>query len=61
MGIHDNEDIFLTREEQEFFLLSQTKMSEEAEDTEHLKMPLWRYTGSTICEVKRQTEVPQKR
>jgi hypothetical protein len=24
MGIHDNEDIFLTKEEQELFLLSQT-------------------------------------
>jgi hypothetical protein len=34
MGIHDNEAIFLTQEEQELFLLSQTKVSEEAEDTE---------------------------
>jgi hypothetical protein len=32
MGIHDNEAIFLTREEQELFLLNQTKVSEEAED-----------------------------
>jgi hypothetical protein len=34
MGIHDNEAIFLTQEEQELFLLNQTKVSEEAEDTE---------------------------
>ena len=33
MGIHDNEAIFLTREEQELFLLSQTMVSEEVEDT----------------------------
>ena len=32
MGIHDNEAIFLTQEEQELFLLNQTKVSEEAED-----------------------------
>jgi hypothetical protein len=32
MGIHDNETIFLTQEEQELFLLNQTKISEEAED-----------------------------
>jgi hypothetical protein len=32
MGIHDNEAIFLTKEEQELFLLNQTKLSEEAED-----------------------------
>jgi hypothetical protein len=34
MGIHDNEAIFLTQEEQELFLLSQTELSEEAEETE---------------------------
>jgi L-rhamnose mutarotase len=34
MGIHDNEVIFLTQEEQELFLLNQTKVSEEAEDAE---------------------------
>jgi hypothetical protein len=34
MGIHDNEAIFLTQEEQELFLLNQTKVSEEAEDAE---------------------------
>jgi hypothetical protein len=33
MGIYDNEAIFLTQEEQELFLLSQTKVSEEADDT----------------------------
>jgi hypothetical protein len=32
MGIHDNEAIFLTREEEELFLLNQTKVSEEAGD-----------------------------
>jgi hypothetical protein len=32
MGIHDNEAIFLTQEEQELFLLNQTKVSEETED-----------------------------
>jgi L-rhamnose mutarotase len=63
MGIHDNEAIFLTQEEKELFLLNQTKVSEEVEDVNnrHSKMPFWRYTGSTICEVKRQKEVPQKR
>jgi hypothetical protein len=34
MGIHDKEAIFLTHEEQEIFLLNQTKVSEEAKDTE---------------------------
>jgi hypothetical protein len=34
MGIHDNEAIFLTQKEKELFLLSQTKVSEEAEDVE---------------------------
>ena len=34
MGIHDNEAIFLTQEEQENFLLNQTKVSEEVEDAE---------------------------
>jgi hypothetical protein len=35
MGIHDNEAIFLTQEEQELFLLNQTKVSEEVEYAEH--------------------------
>jgi hypothetical protein len=34
MGIHDNETIFLTQEEQEIFLLNQTKVSDEAEYAE---------------------------
>jgi hypothetical protein len=34
MVIHDNEAIFLTQEEQELFMLNQTKVSEEAEDAE---------------------------
>jgi hypothetical protein len=34
MGIHDNKAIFLTQQEQEIFLLNQTKVSEEAEDVE---------------------------
>jgi L-rhamnose mutarotase len=32
MGIHDNKAIFLTQEEQELFMLNQTKVSEEDED-----------------------------
>jgi hypothetical protein len=34
MGIHDNEAILLTQEEQELFLLNQTKVSEEVKDAE---------------------------
>jgi hypothetical protein len=34
MGIHDNKAIFLTQQEQEIFLLNQTKVSEEVEDVE---------------------------
>jgi hypothetical protein len=34
MGIHDNEAIFLTQEERELFLLSETKVSKEVEYTE---------------------------
>ena len=33
MGVHDNDSIFLTQEEQEIFLLSQTKVNEEEEET----------------------------
>ena len=33
MGIHDDESIFLTQEEQELFLLSQTEVNEKAEET----------------------------
>jgi hypothetical protein len=32
MGVHDDESIFLTQEEQELFLLSQTEVNEEAEE-----------------------------
>jgi hypothetical protein len=35
MGVHDNDSIFLTQEEQELFLLSQTKVNEEEEETKH--------------------------
>ena len=38
MGIHDNEAIFLTQEEQELFLLNQTKVSGE---TEGAGKPTW--------------------
>jgi hypothetical protein len=31
---HDHESIFLTQEEHEMFLLSQTEVNEEAEETE---------------------------
>jgi hypothetical protein len=48
MGIHDNEAIFLTQEEQELFLLSQTEVSEEAEETEQ------REFENSIMEVHRQ-------
>jgi len=34
MGVHDNEAIFLTQEEQELFLLSQTELSDEAKETD---------------------------
>jgi hypothetical protein len=34
MGIHNNEAIFLTQEEQELFLISQIEVSEEAKETE---------------------------
>ena len=34
MGVNDNESIFLTQEEQELFLLSQTEVNEEEEESE---------------------------
>jgi hypothetical protein len=34
MAVHDDESIFLTQEENEIFLLSQTDANEEAEETE---------------------------
>jgi hypothetical protein len=48
MGIHDNEAIFLTQEEQELSLLNQTKVSEEAEDAEQQAFE------NAILEVHRQ-------
>jgi hypothetical protein len=33
MGVHDDESIFLTQEEHDLFLLSQTKANEEVEET----------------------------
>jgi hypothetical protein len=33
MGVHDDESIFLTQEEHESFLLSQTEVNEEADET----------------------------
>jgi hypothetical protein len=33
MGVHDEDSIFLTQEENELFLLSQTKVNEEKEET----------------------------
>jgi hypothetical protein len=63
MGIHDNETIFLTQEEQELFLLNQTKVSEETEDEDNssLKMLFWRCTVNIICGIRRQKEILQKR
>jgi hypothetical protein len=34
MGVHDDESIFLTQEENELFLLSQIDVNEEAEEIE---------------------------
>ena len=55
MGIHDNEAIFLTQEEQELFLLNQTKVSEEAEDTEQKDFE------NAILEVHRQYNLQSKK
>jgi hypothetical protein len=35
MGVHDDESIFLTQEEHEMFLLSQTEVKKEANTTKH--------------------------
>jgi hypothetical protein len=48
MSIHDNEAIFLTQEEKELFLLNQTKVSEEDEDTKQQEF------ANAILEVHRQ-------
>jgi hypothetical protein len=55
MGIHDNEAIFLTREEQELFLLNQTKVSEEAEDAGQQAYE------NDILEVHRQYDLRSKK
>jgi hypothetical protein len=55
MGIHNNEAIFLTQEEQELFLLNQTKVSEEAEDAEQQAFE------NAILEVHRQYNLWIKR
>jgi hypothetical protein len=55
MRIHDNEAIFLTQEEQELFLLNQTKVSEEAEDTEQQAFE------NAILEVHRQYNLRSKK
>jgi ribonuclease HI len=55
MGIHDNEAIFLTQEEQELFLLNQTKVSEEAEDAEQQAFE------NAILEVHRQYNLRSKK
>jgi hypothetical protein len=63
MGLHDNEAIFLTQEEKEVFLISQTEVSEEAKETKQQAFE------NSIMEVHRQynlrsqktNENPQKR
>ena len=55
MGIHDNESIFLTQEDQELFLLNQTKVSEEAEDAEQQAFE------NTILEVHHQYNLRSKK
>jgi ribonuclease HI len=55
MGIHDNEAIFLTQEEQELFLLNQTKVSGETEGAGQLA---W---GDDILEVHRQYNLRSKK
>jgi hypothetical protein len=55
MGIHDNEAIFLTQEEQELFLLNQTKVSGE---TEGAGQPTWE---DDILEVHRQYNLWSKK
>jgi hypothetical protein len=55
MGIHDNEAIFLTQEEQELFLLSQIELSEEAKETEKQAFE------NAIMEVHRQYNLRSKK
>jgi hypothetical protein len=55
MGIHDDESIFLTQEEHEIFLLSQTEVNEEAEETEQQAFE------NAIMEVHRQYNLRTKK
>jgi hypothetical protein len=55
MGVHDDESIFLTQEEHEIFLLSQTEVNEEAEETEQQAFE------NAIMEVHRQYNLRRKR
>jgi L-rhamnose mutarotase len=55
MGVHDDESIFLTQEEQELFLLSQTEVNEEAEETEQQAFE------NSIMEVHRQYNLRSKK
>jgi hypothetical protein len=55
MGVHDDESIFLTQEEHKIFLLSQTKVNEEAEETEQQAFE------NAILEVHRQYNLQSKR
>jgi hypothetical protein len=55
MGIHDDESIFLTQEEHEMFLLSQTEVNEEADKTEQEAFE------NAIMEVHRQYNLRSKK
>jgi ribonuclease HI len=55
MGVHDDESIFLTQEEHEIFLLSQTEVNEEADETEQEAFE------NAIMEVHRQYNLRSKR
>ena len=55
MGIHDNEAIFLTQEEQELFLLSQMQVSEEVKETKQQEFE------NDIMEVHRQYNLQSKK
>jgi hypothetical protein len=55
MGVHDDESIFLTQEEHEIFLLSQTKVNEEAYETKHEAFE------NSIMEVHKQYNLRSKR
>jgi ribonuclease HI len=55
MGVHDDESIFLTQEEQELFLPSQTNVNEEAEETKQQDFE------NAIMEVHRQYKLRSKK